>query len=1495
MQNVHRITNILWVLSILLIAQAGTAQKWQEISDKGLQERNLERQIIPTSYKTFQVDISAVRRQLVAAPDRFRSDSKGIKLLLPNTDGVTDGYELYRSDVFHPNLAARYPQIQSYSGVSVDGLATIKLSISQKGLNAMIMHANGTASYIDQYALGTANTYIVYNKADYEKELHGMDGTCSVEHAPRSEDEVTTARFGDCQLRKYRLALACTGEYATFHGGTTESVLAEYNVSINRVNGIYEKDFGIIMELIENTDELIFFDGATDPYTNDDGFTMLSENQSTVTSIIGAANYDIGHVYSTGGGGIASLRSPCTNRKARGVTGLFNPVNDPFYVDYVAHEIGHQFGCNHTFNNECGFGGAPNRNDETAYEPGSGTTIMSYAGICAPDIQNNSSPYFHAASLLEAANFVVAGQGDCAEIIDMENAGPEIESVIGHNAILPISTPFMLSAIASDDDDDDVLTYCWEQYDNQISAQPPVVEADDGPSFRSYSPVEDPTRLFPRLLSILYTDNSNTWERLPSVDREMNFRLSVRDNHQGLGCTANDEVSLTFTSEAGPFEVTSQSSTTNWTAGEEHEIIWDVANTDQAPISCGTVDIILSIDRGENFDIILAEGIPNNGSAMITVPPVVGQRCRVMVRCATSIFFDVNGIDIRITSPFTITAEQDERSICQGESTTYDLEYNRINNDEGDVTFTVDGLPTGADFSFDPMVASDDANVVLTVTTESTTPPGAYPLTINGTSSGNTISTDVTLNILSTDLQPLADPAPVDGAINQSTATVLSWQPQAGVPSYEYQVSASPSFTDITRSGQVTESQVIITGLSTATVYYWRARPISSCAELDYSSSWSFQTGASNCELSTENPDLTINSNDEWVGSSVIALSDDRTLTEVEVSLNIEHSYVGDLSARLIAPDGTSLPLFDRVGVPASEFGCDGQDLELTFSDNTNDDASVLESLCGDQSPSLAGTYQPISQLATLSGKTIAGDWTLEVSDAAAPDGGTLVEWSILTCALADIAPGVIINNNPLQLVSQTQGTITEDLLAVQAALPQDVQYILRSIPENGTLELTEEDFVVTLAVGDRFTQEDVNELRLNYILNQAVSSNDQFVFDTEDDQNRYTSNNVFLINATFGELSVIAQETQSILCFGDSTAEITASSGGGLSPYEYSLNDGPFQTSTIFSNLGAGTYTVTIKDSQGEEATSAPLEIMQPNQLEASILIGINEITIGPSGGAGGYMYSLDGVNYSSINVITVANGETYTFFIRDQNGCVLELQEYEYFLISDVEISVTDVDCKNDETGMLEVISVEGGKEPYLYALGPAYPPQPSPVFADLPAGNYGLDVIDSAGNVFEKSFEIKEPDSALGLDITQEGNMITAQGLGGTPSYLYSLNGMVPTVENVFNDLPDGEHIITVTDANGCERTSEGIVVNTATKDPFIENLTVYPNPTTGQIFIEAGSNFSINYKIYNSAGLEVTKDQYRSGESIDLSIYPSGAYIIQIHYNGSVGYKRVLLVN
>lgn len=1489
------ISKVFWALTFVIMASVATAQKWQRVPEQPLLDRNLERHIVPKDYKTYEVDISAIRRQLEAAPDRFRSNDKGVTLLLPNPDDNITAYELYRSDVFHPDLTARYPQIQSYSGVSADGLATIKLSISQKGLNAMIMHANGSASYIDQYAIGTTDTYIVYDKAAYEKELIGMDGQCTVEDAPRDQSDQTTSRFGDCQLRKYRLALACTGEYATFHGGTTESVLAEYNVSINRVNGIYEKDFGITMELIENTDELIFFDGATDPYTNDDGLVMLSENQNTVTSIIGSSNYDIGHVYSTGGGGIASLRSPCTNRKARGVTGLANPINDPFYVDYVSHEIGHQFGCNHTFNNECGFGGSPNRNNATAYEPGSGTTIMSYAGICSPDIQNNSSPYFHAASLLEAANFVVAGQGDCAEIIDMENSAPEIEAVVGNNTILPISTPFQLTALATDDDGD-ALTYCWEQYDNQISTQPPVIGSDDGPSFRSYPPVEDPTRLFPRLISILYTGNTNTWERLPSVDREMTFRVSVRDNHQGLGCTADDEISLTFTSEAGPFEVTSQAASTNWTAGEQHEIIWDVANTDLAPISCSNVDILLSIDRGENFDFVLAENIPNDGSAMITVPPVVGQRCRVMVRCATSIFFDINGIDIRITSPFTITSAEESQSVCQGYQTTYNLAYNKINTDEGDVTFDVQGLPAGADYSFDPSTASDDTDVVLTIITNPDVPAGTYPLTISGTSTDNTISTDVELDILSGELQPLTSPTPIDGAINQSTATTLSWQGQAGVPSYAYQVATSPSFIDLSASGQTIDTQVTVTGLSPATVYYWRVQSVSPCAEQAYGTSWSFQTGGQMCDLSTEQADLSINPNDEWLGTSTITLSDTRTLAEAEVSVNIEHSYVGDLSARLIGPDGTTVQLFDRVGVPNSEFGCDGQDILLTFSDNAVADATALENSCGGQSPALAGTYQPIDPLATLSAKSIMGDWSLELTDAAAPDGGTLVEWSLLTCALTDLEQGSLLTNNVLQMISQTQGTITQDLLAVSSAFPQDVQYTLRSVPANGTLELIEDDIVVALDIGDRFTQKDIDELHLNYVLNQPIGSTDQFLFDTEDDQHRYTSNNVFLINASFGELSVAAAETKSILCFGESTAEVTANVNGGLPSYQYRLDDGPFQDSPVFADLTAGTYTITAKDALGEEATSSPIVIMQPEELTADLLLGVNEITVIASGGAGGYMYSLDGVNYSSIGIITATNGQSFTFFVKDQNECVLELEEYTYYIITDVQIEVSDIYCMNEETGAITVLDVEGGKEPYLYALGPAYPPQADPEFVDLPAGMYVLDVIDASGIVYEVPFEIKQPSSAVSLQVMQEEeDAITVQGLGGTPPYQYSIDGSTFSDNNVFSDLPDGEYVVSVMDSNACENSSEVIIINTATTDPFIEALIIHPNPTTNHIFIEGLGSYTIEYKIYSTAGIEIHRGQYRSGDIIEVSNYPDGTYILQIQHNSNVGYKRIVVID
>jgi hypothetical protein len=407
---------------------------------------------------------------------------------------------------------------------------------------------------------------------------------------------------------------------------------------MNRVNGVYEKDMAITMTIIGNNDQLIYTNSGSDPFTNGNPGAMIGENQSLVNSTIGSANYDIGHVFGTNSGGLAGLGVVCSNsNKARGVTGSSAPSGDPFDIDYVAHEVGHQFGANHTFNNSC----SGNRNNATAMEPGSGSTIMAYAGICSPNIQNNSDDHFHGISLEEIGDEITSNGHQCEVITPLANIAPSITSTNG-GATVPGGTPFALTAVV-DDPDGDPITYNWEQMDNGISTQPPVATSSNGPNFRSWESDDDPTRYFPRL-QFVANNGPFTWERLSDVSRTMDFRVTVRDNAPGPGgCNDHADVSVTVDGNSGPFVVTYPSDLgIIWLGGTNKTVTWDVANTDAAPVNCSTVDIFLSVDNGLSYTTTLATGVPNNGSALVSVPNVSEMACRVMVMSSGGTFFDVS-------------------------------------------------------------------------------------------------------------------------------------------------------------------------------------------------------------------------------------------------------------------------------------------------------------------------------------------------------------------------------------------------------------------------------------------------------------------------------------------------------------------------------------------------------------------------------------------------------------------------------------------------------------------------------------------------------------------------------------------------------------------------------------------------------------------------------------------------------------------------------------
>ena len=544
------------------------------------------------------------------------------------------------------------------------------------------MNTSQGTVFIDPLLKGDITRYASYYKKDYmlrpgdvftEEVLPDALNTS----LPQPVDFLAPSSSGP-ELRTYRLALAATGEYTIYHGGTVEDGLAAQVIAMNRINFIYETEVAIRMVLIPNNTDIIFTDPETDPYTNDNGSKMLLENQRTLEDIIGVENFDVGHVFSTGGGGISMLAVPCRERfEAQSVTGLPNPIGDAFYVDYVAHEMGHEWGGNHTYNGDEG-ACASGRAATAAYEPGSASTIMGYAGICgSQDLQEHSDAYFHPISIDEIRAYSTTGEGNtCAVITETGNHPPEIISGSGDYTI-PVDTPFTMTGSATDPDGDE-LTYAWDEWDlGPAGPPPPLPDYVVPPYFRSFTPTTSPSHTFPRMYDIV--NNVNTiGEILPLIEFDLNFRFTARDNRVGGGGVNSAFYVIHVTDDAGPFLVTAPNEAVSWPAGSAQTVTWDVANTTDAPVSCSDVSIDLSTDGGYTYPISLLASTPNDGEADITLPEIFSTSARVRIACLTNIFFDISNADFTISGPDLTLSLAHTGELLAGQPITFTITVSNV-------------------------------------------------------------------------------------------------------------------------------------------------------------------------------------------------------------------------------------------------------------------------------------------------------------------------------------------------------------------------------------------------------------------------------------------------------------------------------------------------------------------------------------------------------------------------------------------------------------------------------------------------------------------------------------------------------------------------------------------------------------------------------------------------------------------------------------------------
>lgn len=661
-----------------MLAALGFGQNYWSKNNIVPKENLTSRDAKPKEFSVYKLNIERLKNDLAKVPQRSSADQSHL-VTFPDADGKFRSYSVQEASVMEPALQAKYPELRSYIGVDKNNPQNmVRFSVTpEHGISAMYFDG-WEVSYLDSYTKDNSN-YIIYKRKDLPVNDRLFD--CKVEGTTEVESDgigMKAPLVSDGQFRTYRLALAATGEYSTFHGGTVPSVMAAMVVAMTRVDGVYEKSFSVTMVLVANNDQLIYLDPNTDPYTNNNGSAMLGQNQTTVDNVIGVANYDVGHVFSTGGGGVAYLGCICRSNKAGGVTGLTSPINDGFYIDYVAHEMGHQFGGNHTFRANTG-SCAGNANNATAFEPGGGSTIMAYAGICTAsnNVQTRSDAYFHSATINEVYT-VLRRSTDCSVKTPNNNQVPTADA--GSDYTIPKGTAFVLTGVGTDPDDDPI-TYLWEQLDREASAQPPVSTATGGPVYRSLTPTESPSRYFPVMSSILANNLTPKWEVTPSVARNLNFSLLVNDN-RATGNQAARDLMLVKVDNAGPFKVTSQTANIEYDATVPMTVTWDVAGTDAAPVNTQNVQVLLTRNGGVSFEV-LAASVPNNGSADVALPNENIGSARIMVKAVDNIYFAVNSSYFKVKKGELATVDSKLKSVSIYPNPAKNEVNIRMNKSEG--------------------------------------------------------------------------------------------------------------------------------------------------------------------------------------------------------------------------------------------------------------------------------------------------------------------------------------------------------------------------------------------------------------------------------------------------------------------------------------------------------------------------------------------------------------------------------------------------------------------------------------------------------------------------------------------------------------------------------------------------------------------------------------------------------------------------------------------
>lgn len=948
-------------------------------------------------------DISDVKLVLTLDKEGFSKEMKpflaaksGQQVVhLPNNDGNIVPFKVKETSVLHPDLAKKYPNIKSYTGVSSDGRYKVKLSNSHKGVQTMVVDLQNNRTTFLEPASNETDTYVLYDKENgLSSKIAFICGTdknmLGLVNKSLGYTAKTIVPLVDGQeLRKYRIAVSASGEYTQEMGGTIADALAGINATLTRVNEVFETDLGVTLELIPNNDQIIYTNASTDPYSD----SLNSQVQSTITSVIGEGNYDVGHLFHKVGegednGNAGFIGAVCAdNKKGSAFSAANVPQGDVFDLDYVAHELGHQFGANHTWSFE-------SEGTGVQAEPGSGTSIMGYAGIVgANNVAPNGDDYFHYNSILQISTYLETTT--CAQTTALVNSPPVLSPV--DDFTIPKGTAFVLEGMATDPDLGDVLTYTWEQInDGLVTVNSFGPTNPSGANFRSMPPSNEPRRYFPRLSEVaqgnLTQTNptiNNTWETVSEIERTLSFAFTVRDNAIGGGQVVSDILDVNVIKAAGPFRITSQESSQTYLAGSIQEITWDVANTDVAPVNAQTVDVFLSLDGGLTFPITLLENTLNDGSEKVLLPGDVSTTARIMVKASDNIFFAVNSSNFTIeATEVVLSFEKLDFEVCQPDDIVVPFVYETFGGFNENSTFSAD-VPAGLSANFSPVGASANNTAVdLTLSNTNGVASGVYDITVTATSASVTKSVVFSLQVQGGTFSDVTLLAPTNGEVGVSLDAELNWEENPLYSSYEVEIATDAGFLNIIESATIPFSKYkVSSGLAAETQYFWRVRPSNGCASGTFGTAFSFITTQVDCKnRESTNLPISISSGVATTISTSVLFLEDLPISDVNVNLELDHTYLEDLIITLISPEGTEVTLISNTCGSLNNLNAVFDDEGTPIYCSTNTD------------PAISGTVTPLGSLASLKGESILGEWILEITDTASGDGGSLIGFSLDVC-----------------------------------------------------------------------------------------------------------------------------------------------------------------------------------------------------------------------------------------------------------------------------------------------------------------------------------------------------------------------------------------------------------------------------------------------------------------------------------------------------------------